>query len=160
MADAVNAINSLKNKWKYIQGTKGRDLKILVTIKNINNHNQIETQVLLDSGTTGSCVNKSFVEKHSLMIKKLPIKIPIYNADGTLNNNGSIEGFTEVRMTIGDHAERIELAVTNLHQTDIFLGLDWLRRHNPSIDWTESIVTFDRCPSDCGYHPFWLTPTQ
>ena len=81
MAYAVDAINSLKDKQKFIQGTKGRDLKILVTIENINNHNQIETQVLLDSGATGSCVNKSFVEKYGLMVKKLPIKIPTYNAD-------------------------------------------------------------------------------
>ena len=100
MADAVDAINSLKDKRKFIRGTKGKDLKILVMIENINNHNQIETLALLDSGATGSCVNKSFVEKHSLMVKKLPIKILIYNANGTLNNNGSVEGFTEVRMTI------------------------------------------------------------
>ena len=135
MADAIDAINSLKDKQKFIRGTKGKDLKILVTIKNINNHNQIETLTLLDSGATGSCVNKSFVEKHGLMIEKLLIKIPIYNADGTLNNNGSVEGFTEVRMTIGDHSERIKLAITNLGSSDIFLGLKWLCLHNPDIDW-------------------------
>ena len=93
-------------------------------IENINNHNQIETLALLDSGATGSCVNKSFVEKHNLTVKKLLIKIPIYNANGSLNNNGSVEGFTEVRMTIGDHSERIKLAVTNLGSSDIFLGLE------------------------------------
>ena len=37
-------------------------------------------------------------------------------------------------MIVGDHAEWIELAVTNLGSTDIFLGLDWLHFHNPSID--------------------------
>ena len=93
MADAVDAINSLKDKRKFIRGTKGKDLKISVVIENISNHNQIETLALLDSGATGSCVNKSFVEKHGLMVKKLPIKIPIYNADGSLNNSGSVEGF-------------------------------------------------------------------
>ena len=70
MADAVDAINSLKDKWKFIRGTKGKDLKILVMIENINNHNQIEMQALLDSGATGSCVNKSFIDKNSLTIKK------------------------------------------------------------------------------------------
>ena len=109
MADTVDAINSLKDKQKFIRGTKGKDLKILVMIENISNHNQIETLTLLDSGATGSCVNKSFVEKHGLMVKKLPIKIPISNANGTLNNNGSVEGFTEVRMTIGDHLDLLSL---------------------------------------------------
>ena len=73
--------------------------------------------------------------------------MPVYNADGTLNVGGSIEGFAEVRLVIGDHAEKIELAVTNLAKFDIFLGLDWLRLHNPNIDWTASTLTFDRCPS-------------
>ena len=58
MADAIDAINSLKDKRKFIRGTKGKDLKISVTIENISNHNQIETLALLDSGATGSCVNK------------------------------------------------------------------------------------------------------
>ena len=86
--------------------------------------------------------------------------MPVYNADGTLNADGSIEGFTEVRMIVGDHAERIELAVTNLGSTDIFLGLDWLRFHNPSIDWTESLITFDHFPDKCGYNPWWTNPEE
>ena len=160
MADAIDAINSLKDKRKFIRGTKGKDLKISVMIKNISNHNQIETLALLDSGATGSCVNKSFVEKHGLTIKKLPIKIPIYNADGSLNNNGSIEGFAEVRMTIGDHSERIELAITNLGSSDIFLGLEWLRLHNPDIDWTSLLLSFNHYPDTCGYRPWWSLPEE
>ena len=86
--------------------------------------------------------------------------MPVYNADGSLNADGSIEGFTELRMTIGDHTEKIELAVTNLGHMDIFLGLDWLRFHNPSIDWKESLITFDRCPDKCGFNPWWITPEE
>ena len=98
---------------------------------------------LLDSGATGSCINREYAEKNGHYIRKLPLKMPVYNADGTLNADGSIEGFVEVRMTIGDHSEKIELAVTNLGSMDIFLGLDWLHFHNPSIDWKELLITFD-----------------
>src|SRR5204863_2642662 len=31
----------------------------------------------------------------------------------------------------------------------IFLGHDWLKLHNPSIDWREGIITMDRCPPFC-----------
>ena len=54
MADTIDGVNSLKDKQKYIWGTQGRDLKILVTIENISNHNQIEAQALLDSEATAS----------------------------------------------------------------------------------------------------------
>ncbi len=51
-----------------------------------------ETSALLNSGATGSCVNKEFVEKNGLPIKELPVKLPVYNAVGTLNEGGAIEG--------------------------------------------------------------------
>ncbi len=85
-----------------------------------------ETSALLDSGATGSCINKEFIKKNGLPIKELPVKLPVYNADRTLNKEGATKGFVEVRMKIGDHAEKIELAVTNLGKTSISLGLDWL----------------------------------
>jgi hypothetical protein len=32
------------------------------------------------------------------------------------------------------------------------LGYDWLQQHNPSIDWTNFRIKFDRCPTKCGSH--------
>lgn len=157
-AEAVQVVTELKRARRFIRGTKGPDMKLKLTIESIATGNQWETTGLLDSGATGSCVNKEFVEKNGLQVKELPVNLPVYNADGTLNEGGAIEGFVEVRMMIGDHAERIELAVTNLGKTDIFLGLDWLRYHNPNINWTDSTLMFDRCPDRCGYMPEYGSP--
>ena len=68
-------------------------------------------------------------------MRKLPIPVPVYNADGTLNRDGSLTHIVELRMMIKDHAEKIELAVTNLESTPLFIGHKWLKRHNPNIDW-------------------------
>ena len=54
-------------------------------------------------------------------------------------------------MTVGNHSERIQLAVTKLGNPELFLGMDWLKDHNPSIDWTQGRLSFDRCPDACGY---------
>ena len=86
-----------------------------------------------------------------LRSKKLKVPTPVYNADGTLNQLGKITDYVEVRMTIMDHSEKMALAVTKLGNPELFLGLDWLRNHNPSIDWTECRLSFDRCPDACGY---------
>ena len=155
---ALEAVKCFRSRKRFIRGTKGRDLRLQVLVENIETGQTIPTTALLDSGATGSCVNRAFVDKHRLMVKPLPVKMPVYNADGTLNEGGSVEGYAEVRMMIGEHAERIELAVTNLGKTDIFLGLDWLRYHNPTIDWNESLLVFDRCPDRCGYIPFFDSP--
>ena len=54
-------------------------------------------------------------------------------------------------MVVQDHVERIQLAVTNTRNTDLLIGLEWLQRHNSSIDWKKSQILFNRCPVECGF---------
>jgi len=55
-------------------------------------------------------------------------------------------------MGIGtQHWENIEVAITNTGQHEILLGTDWLKAHNPSIDWSTNQFRLDRCPPQC--HP-------
>lgn len=120
--DAISAVESLKDRCKFIQGTKGQDLKFSINVEDIQNGTMVETKALLNCGTTGSCINQKFIEKYQLPIWKILIKIPVYNANGSLNADGSIKGYCELQVTIGDHAERIEFGVINLGNTNIFLG--------------------------------------
>ena len=64
----------------------------------------------------------------------MPLAIPVYNADSTLNKNRSIKEFATLQLAINNHYKCIDLAVTKLGDTDLFLGHDWLKIHNPSID--------------------------
>ena len=64
----------------------------------------------------------------------MPLAIPVYNADSTLNKNGSIKEFATLQLAINDHYKHIDLTVTELEDMDLFLGHDWLKIHNPSIN--------------------------
>jgi len=55
------------------------------------------------------------------------------------------------------HWENIEVAITNTGQHKILLGTDWLKAHNPSIDWSINQLRFDQCPPQC--HPIEQDPT-
>ena len=81
----------------------------------------------------------------------MPVPQPVYNADGTLNSLGRITDYVDMQMTIHDHSERISLAVTEIGNPELFIGLEWLRNHNPSIDWAKAKISFDRCPDACRY---------
>ncbi len=48
-------------------------------------------------------------------------------------------------MTIRGHAKHINLAVMNLGKKDIYLGHDWLKQHNPSVNWKTQSILFGRC---------------
>ena len=91
------------------------------------------------------------MEEHQFPTKKLPRPIPVYNADGSLNKDGDITETVTLRMIIQDHEEEITFAVSNLGRADLFLGHEWLKHHNPTIDWTKSQVDLERCPPTCHY---------
>ena len=138
----------------YIRGRKGHQLNLSVVLKTLEDQRAFRTTALLDSGCTGSCINRQFVNKHHIPTQRMPIPIPVYNADGTRNQAGPITEMAELVLAIGEHQERIQLAVTNLGSTDLFIGYEWLRFHNPNIDWERGNLVLNRCPEACGYrHP-------
>ena len=49
-----------------------------------------------------------------------------------------------------NHRETTELSITNTGNNDIILGTDWLRVHNPTIDWKGNSLVLNRCPPTCG----------
>ena len=96
-------------------------------------------------------MSKKFVEKHQFPTKKLAQPIPIYKADGTLNTGGKIEEYVKIQMIIQDHVKRMQFTISNLGEADVFIGYEWLKKHNPNVDWRESSVLFTQCPDECNY---------
>ena len=41
------------------------------------------------------------------------------------------------------------MAVTDLNRTDMFLGHNWLIKHNPEVNWKKRTIKFMRCPGSC-----------
>ena len=149
--DGEEVLAALKGPRRYVKGKGGNQLTLSAILQREDNMSRFKVKGLLDSGATGSCINRSFVERNNIPTKPTPIPIPVYNTDGSRNSSGTVKDIAEMRLTIQDHSERIELAVVELGKWDLFIGHDWLKYHNPSIDWEKSTVEFDRCPMTCGY---------
>jgi len=43
----------------------------------------------------------------------------------------------------------LEAAVTDLNRTVMFLGHDWLVKHNLEVNWKNGTIRFTRCPESC-----------
>jgi hypothetical protein len=52
-------------------------------------------------------------------------------------------------MGIGPHQERQKFLVTGLGKAHVFIGYDWLFKHNPEINWRDQKIMFSCCPSEC-----------
>ena len=51
-----------------------------------------------------------------------------------------------MEIEINGHKETLEAAVMDLNSTDMFLGYDWLVKHNPEVNWKNRTIRFTRCP--------------
>jgi hypothetical protein len=47
------------------------------------------------------------------------------------------------------HSEHTQLAVTRLGKQSLILGYNWLRNHNPEINWQTKDVKMSHCPLQC-----------
>jgi len=121
------------------------------------NRKEIDAEAVLDSGAEGVYCNTSFIKKYGL--PTYDIELPVYprNVDRTLNKQGAICHAAILQMGIGArHWENIEVTVTNTGRHKILLGTDWLKAHNPSIDWSTNQLRFNWCPPQC--HPIEQDP--
>ena len=96
--EALQAVYELRSRRRYVRGTNGRELKIPALLQTVDSLAQFQVMGLIDSGCTGSCVDRKFVEKNGISTTKLRVPIPIYNADGSVNSAGSITDFVELHM--------------------------------------------------------------
>src|SRR5579863_6334085 len=123
---------------------------IRLKVQIVHNRIKIDATVLLDSGAEGNYANTKFIEKHKIPI--YDIEQPVYpqNVDGMLNQQGAIWHAAILRMEMAErHRETLEIAITNMGKHDILLGTDWLKVHNPSINWQTNNIQLDRCPDTC-----------
>ena len=51
--------------------------------------------------------------------------------------------FLEIK--INKYKEQLEAAVMNLNGMDMFLGYDWLVKHNLEVSWKNKTIQFTRC---------------
>ena len=90
---------------------------------------------MIDSGATALFLNRRFVKQFDITTHPLENAISLYNIDGTKNKAGGITHFARLQLTVGSHTEKAEFLVTDLGPEDVILGLPWLKRVNPTVNW-------------------------
>ena len=101
----------------------------------------------MDSGCTHTGIDKQLVKEKNIQTKAIDFSFEVFNADGT--KNGEVTKVAPLEIEINGHKEKLEAAVMDLAGTDIFLGYDWLVKHNPEVNWKTSTIKFTRCPGNC-----------
>ena len=96
------------------------------------NRKKLEVKTLVDSECTHTGIDKQLVKDKKIPTKHINFSFKIFNADGT--KNGEVTKVAPLEIKIDGYTEQLEAAVTNLDRTDMFLGHDWLVKHNPEVN--------------------------
>lgn len=110
---------------------------------------------MVDTGATAEgFIDESFALQNNFTLHKLRNPRRLNVVDGRPSSAGDITHIVKATQQIKQHQEHMFFYVTKLGKFDIILGKPWLDKHNPYIDWTANIVTFNskHCQTRCLFH--------
>ena len=114
--------------------------KLDLLLTNCWNLANAENHALLDTGAEGLFVDKRIAQ----LKRKLITPLRVRNVDGSQNEDGYITHETRIKFRLGGRTFDEWFYITKLGDQDIILGMPWLKRHNPLINWTKpSIEAFN-----------------
>ena len=103
----------------------------------------IKVSALLDSEASACFINKDFAECHKLPLvtKKWPVSVEVI--DGRPLVFGDVTQETKaLDIYIDQHRSTVVLNVIKSPSNPVILGLSWLDRYNPDIDWKKRRIEF------------------
>jgi len=128
---------------------QGTSLLLPVEIGTMDMSELHSVEALLDCGATGSLIDRDFVCSKGMNTWTLSHNIPIFNVDGSSNEARQISEVVDVVLRYKTHSERMLLAVSGLGKQNLILGYNWLKDHNPKINWEKGEVEMTRCFLRC-----------
>ena len=111
-----------------------------VRVKLRGRNRSTDTAAMVDCGATALFLDHNFISRHRITTFPLRHSIDLFNIDGSPNTAGRITHFARLCLTVDQHEEWTDFLVTDLGGEDVILGLPWLRRVNPSIDWAKGWI--------------------
>ena len=83
-------------------------------------------------------IDQQLVKDRRIQTKLVDFSFEVFNANRT--KNGKVTRIVLLEIEINRYKEQINVVVTDLNRTDIFLGHNWLVKHNLEINWEKGKI--------------------
>jgi len=124
-------------------------LLLPVEIRTMDTSELHSVKALLDSRATRSFIDWDFVCSKGINTWTLSRNIPVFNVNGFPNKTEQISEVVDVLLHYKTHSKRMLLAVSGLGKQSLILGYNWLKDHNPQVNWEKGEVKMTHCPLQC-----------
>jgi len=118
---------------------------------------QHPVKVLIDCAASRNFVSSSWVHQHKLQPSCQETDIRVKTADGRAFSMN--EYFRDAKLQIANYSDKVNLKIFPLENYDLILGMEWLKKVNPMIDYQTCLVKFkhNRCEIQLKSE---ITPTE
>ena len=106
-------------------------------------HLEFKIKALVDSRCIYMEINKQLVKEKQIQTKLINFSFEVFNADGIKNRE--VTKVVPLEIEINRYKKQLEAVVMNLNRIDIFLGHDWLVKHNLEVNWKNRTIKFTKC---------------
>ena len=96
--------------------------------------------IFIDCGATVDCISLSYAQAHDIQSSSLPQPDFVTLANGSQQEVASTA--KSVRIQVGSYSDNMSFIVLPLVGYDVLLGMSWLTKYNPIIDWRSKSVKF------------------
>ena len=106
----------------------------------------VQTYTLVDSGASRNYISRQLYNTLSTgrRHKQQPYQLMIANGQTEL-----VCHKTQLMEIVTRHyAERIHLDIVKLATQDIYLGMPWLKKYNPVVNWRTEVLMFRNCTNN------------
>ena len=97
----------------------------------------------MDSECTHTGIDKKLVKEEKIKTEPMDISFEVFNVDGI--KNGKVTRYVPLEIKVNEYMEKINIMVTNLNKTNIFLRYDWLVKYNLEVNWKIDTIQFTKC---------------
>ena len=129
--------------------------KLLCNVKNDKIHSNlivlsvptsigVHASVLIDCGSTTNFISKRFVKLNQISTVNTASSQVVRLADGSVTTTCKLVQSLHMYINNRDLCEA--LLVFPIDSYDIILGMPWLKKHNPTINWNTNTLLFPTSP--------------
>jgi len=98
----------------------------------MKNSKNLKVKALVDSRCTHMEIDKQLVKDKRIQTKPINFSFEVFNTDRTKNRE--VTKVVPLEIEINGYKKQLEAVVIDLNGKDIFLGYDWLVKHNPEVN--------------------------
>lgn len=100
--------------------------------------NSQPAKILLDSGSSGNFIARKFVNKYKLKTEPTKETYSVKLADGRKHPTNEL--VADAKLGMNEYKSKEDLIVLPLDNYDSILGMPWLEKVNPHIDWKSKTI--------------------